>query len=100
MNEYITGMRNNSQYASVGSWLHYSPGKTECKTIHLSELWDYSNSETAIYAHKRKATKNDVIQILPKAQSWTIKCKLHGLYYCILTFTQECFLGSVQNKTK
>lgn len=31
-----------------------SPSKTERTTIHLSELWGYFNSETAIYAYKKK----------------------------------------------
>lgn len=69
MNEqaYQRNMKHN-QYISDGSWLLSSPSKTEYKTIHLSALWGYSNSETASYAYKRKATKSDVMQIFPKAR--------------------------------
>lgn len=38
---------------------------------------------------KEKQQKNDGMQLFPKAQTWTIKCKCLCLFYCILTFTQE-----------
>lgn len=66
-----------------------SSSKTECKTIHLSELWGQPNSVTAISAYKRKETKNNGTQLFLKAQTWTIKCKFLCLFSFVLTFTHE-----------